>query len=230
MRESILTIPVNEVFESDEGCPFCRMRDEVEAHVCEYIMGAAMMEPDVRTETNTLGFCRIHYTQLLKQNNRLSLGLMLNSHLEEVRGETFKKSLLPLLPKKNAAKPQTCFVCAKTEWGMNHMLKTVFTLFRDEPRFREVFKTREFICMPHYRWLSEKAAEIPKPAKSERSAFQTALDALVSGYAASLNKDVAEFCDSFDYRNAGKLHSPDMEHVRSSVNRAIQFLTGRPVN
>ena len=52
MRESILTIPVNEVFEPREGCPICAMRNTVEQHISEYIMGAAMMEPDVRMETN----------------------------------------------------------------------------------------------------------------------------------------------------------------------------------
>jgi len=225
MRESILTIPVNDVFESDEGCPFCRMRDEVEAHVCEYITGAAMMEPDVRMETNALGFCHTHFLQLLKQNNRLSVGLMLNSHLEKLRAETFgKKSVLPL-PKKKPPPVETCFVCSKTEWGMNHMVKTVFTMFRDDAKFKNAFKSREYICMPHYRWLLSKCEE--QLPKSERAAFTAALDELVSAYAAKLNADIDEFCDSFDYRNAGKLHSPEMEHVRTSVARAIGFLTGR---
>lgn len=67
------------------------MRDTVEEHICEYIMGAAMMEPDVRQDTNRLGFCFTHYQQLMMQNNRLSLGLMLNSHLEELRGNIFEK-------------------------------------------------------------------------------------------------------------------------------------------
>ena len=39
--------------------------------------------------------------------------------------------------------------------------------------------------------------------------------------------DVNEFCNSFDYRNAGKLHNEDMEHVRNSIERAIEFLTSR---
>ena len=29
MRESILTIPINETFEEKCGCPICRMRDEL---------------------------------------------------------------------------------------------------------------------------------------------------------------------------------------------------------
>ena len=90
MRESILTIPINEVFEPREGCPICAMRNTVEQHISEYIMGAAMMEPDVRMETNRLGFCHTHFNSLLKQNNRLSLGLMLNTYLGTLRGEIFE--------------------------------------------------------------------------------------------------------------------------------------------
>ena len=75
MRESILTIPVNEVFEPKEGCPICRMRDTVEQHICEYIMGAAMMEPDVRQETNELGFCHTHFEMLMQQNSSRHLRL-----------------------------------------------------------------------------------------------------------------------------------------------------------
>ena len=86
MRESILTIPINEVFEPREGCPICAMRNTVEQHISEYIMGAAMMEPDVRMETNRLGFCHTHFNSLLKQNNRLSLGLMLNTKCRGTAG------------------------------------------------------------------------------------------------------------------------------------------------
>ena len=56
MREDLCTIPINEVFEPRDGCPFCRMRDMLEDRMATYITGAAMMEPDVRIETNRLGF------------------------------------------------------------------------------------------------------------------------------------------------------------------------------
>lgn len=81
------------------------MRDTVEEHICEYIMGAAMMEPDVRQDTNRLGFCFTHYQQLMMQNNRLSLGLMLNSHLEELRGNIFEKRVY-LRPRTQRLKRQ----------------------------------------------------------------------------------------------------------------------------
>ena len=229
MRESILTIPVNEVFEPKEGCPICRMRDTVEEHICEYIMGAAMMEPDVRMETNELGFCLTHFEMLMQQNNRLSLGLMLNSYLENARKNIFEKKSLffskSAKQRKAAEIEETCFVCSKVQWGIDHMLETVFTMYLKDPKFKNLFKAQEYICVPHYNMLSIKASE--KLQKADLADFNSALDKLLEDYIKQLNSDVNDFCNSFDYRNAGKLHTPEMEHVRSSVERSISFLTGR---
>ncbi len=229
MRESILTIPVNEVFEPKEGCPICRMRDTVEEHICEYIMGAAMMEPDVRMETNELGFCLTHFEMLMQQNNRLSLGLMLNSYLENARKNIFEKKSLfftkSAKQRKAAEIEETCFVCSKVQWGIDHMLETVFTMYLKEPKFRNLFKAQEYICVPHYNMLSIKAGE--KLQKGDLASFNADLDKLLEDYIKQLNSDVNDFCNSFDYRNAGKLHTPEMEHVRSSVERSVSFLTGR---
>ena len=62
MQDSIYTIPVSEVFDPKCGCPICAMRNMLENRCIEYIMGAAMMEPDVRIETNKTGFCKEHFT------------------------------------------------------------------------------------------------------------------------------------------------------------------------
>ena len=55
MKEDICSIPISELFEPKEGCPLCRMDKMLEDRLAEYITGAAMMEPDVRIETNRLG-------------------------------------------------------------------------------------------------------------------------------------------------------------------------------
>ena len=229
MRESILTIPINEVFEPKEGCPICRMRDTVEQHICEYIMGAAMMEPDVRMETNEQGFCYTHFEMLMQQNNRLSLALMLNSYLENARHNIFEKKSIffskNAKAKKSAEIECSCFVCGKVQWGIDHMLETFFTMDVKDGRFKNLFKAQEFICVPHYNMLNMKAEE--KLQKGDLPAFRKDLDALVEEYVKQLNSDVNDFCNSFDYRNAGNLHKPEMEHVRSSIERSVEFLTGR---
>ena len=135
MRESILTIPISEIFEPKEGCPICRMRNMLEGRTVEYIMGAAMMEPDVRIETNRAGFCSVHFSQMLKQKNRLSLALMLQTHLDETRGQLFSRK--KLFEPKNSRKKrlseinESCFVCEKVDWGMERLMRTFFEMFRD---------------------------------------------------------------------------------------------------
>ena len=136
MRESILTIPINEVFEPREGCPICSMRNTVAQNISEYIMGAAMMEPDVRMETNRLGFCHTHFNSLLKQNNRLSLGLMLNTYLGTLRGQIFENKSIFFTKGAKAKKcseiENTCFVCSKVECGLELIMDTVLTKFLDD--------------------------------------------------------------------------------------------------
>ena len=73
MRESLLTIPVNEILEPKCGCPICRMRDMLEQRTVEYIMGAAMMEPDYRIISNEKGYCNRHYSMMLPKKEKLSL-------------------------------------------------------------------------------------------------------------------------------------------------------------
>ena len=55
--EQIYTIPVNEAFEASAadaacGCAFCAMYNKLEENELELILGASMMEPDVRIKTN----------------------------------------------------------------------------------------------------------------------------------------------------------------------------------
>ena len=198
MRESILTIPINEVFEPKDGCPFCRMRDTVEQHICEYIMGAAMMEPDVRMETNEKGFCFTHFEMLMQQNNRLSLALMLNTYLENARSNIFEKKSIffskNAKAKKSAEMEDTCFVCSKVQWGIDHMLETFFVMYVKDGKFRNLFKAQPYICVPHYNMLNRKAAE--KLQKGDLAQFQKDLDTLVEEYVKQLNSDVLAACTS----------------------------------
>ena len=49
MEEHIYTIPVNEAFEDESGkCPFCLLYEKLQEDELSLILGASMMEPDVR--------------------------------------------------------------------------------------------------------------------------------------------------------------------------------------
>ena len=56
MKETICTIPINDIFMPKCGCPFCRMESMLEEQYVKFITGDAMMEPNIRIETNKKGF------------------------------------------------------------------------------------------------------------------------------------------------------------------------------
>lgn len=226
MRESILTIPVNEIFEPMCGCPICRMRDMLEDRTIEYIMGAAMMEPDVRIETNRLGFCKIHFEQMQKQKNRLSLALMLQTHLQELEKNIFQRKSIfegkTAKQKKVSQIIEDCFVCSKIEWGMERLMVTFYELYGKEKEFREIFDNQEMLCLHHYDLL---VAGITNVDKKFQNQFVKACGELTTKYIKILIDDVSHYCKMYDYRNTGK--NADWKNSKDSIERAIKFLTTR---
>ncbi len=103
MKEQIYTIPVNEVYDTDCECPLCELEKKLEKEKrFDYTLGAAMMEPEFRMESNEKGFCNHHYSMLFGMSNKLALSLVLDTHLEEIRKkfDTLKKSASALKNQK----------------------------------------------------------------------------------------------------------------------------------
>ena len=228
MRESILTIPISEILEPRDGCPICRMRDMLEQRTVEYIMGAAMMEPDVRIETNRAGFCHTHFQQMMKQKNRLSLALMLQSHLAETDRQLFSRK--KLFEPKNARKQklsqinESCFVCEKVDWGMERLMRTIFEMY-SHADIKQLMSEQEYICLPHYDLLQSLAPAYLQ--KQELDSFTKMISGLTEKYISALYEDVSHYCNMYDYRNTGK--DADWGNSKDSIERAIKFLVSRDV-
>ncbi len=222
MRDDICTIPISEVFEPKQGCPICRLRNMLETRMVDYITGAAMMEPDVRQETNRLGFCGRHLDQMLQKRNRLSVALTLDTHLKEINGE------LEQIAQKGVGKNQlphlhgllqSCFVCDKIAWGMERLLATVYRVWQQEADFRQLYGEQECLCLPHYVQLMEGGQK--EMHKKQFPAFAQATTALAQKYLGVLSADVSHYCGMYDYRNAGG----DWGNSKDSIERAVWFLT-----
>ena len=227
MRDDITSIPISEIFEEKDGCPICRLRNLLEKRVVEYITGAAMMEPDVRIETNKAGFCFDHYRMLLAQRNRLSVALMMETHLASL-----DKRLFGGLPKgadkrgKSASNAlSTCFVCNNIDHNMERMLVNVCRLWERESDFRTLFSEQPSLCLPHFAMLTETAAA----CMSRRTApdFCRAAQTLAQREMATLRDDISHFCKMFDYRNAGE--NADWGTSKDALERSVHFLTTREV-
>lgn len=222
MREDICSIPVNDVFLPKEGCPFCRMRDMLEDRMATYITGAAMMEPDVRVETNRLGFCTEHFNQILARGSRLSVALILESLLQTVHDEVFPAGKAQ--PKKAAAavhsREEHCFVCENIEKNTAHLLDSTLKLWQTDGEFRQLYSQQPYICLGHYGQVLQAAAKMPK---KNLVLFEEVTTGLAKRYLEELNADVTHFCRMFDYRNAGG----DWGNSKDSIERAIRYLTSR---
>ena len=227
--EQIYTIPVNEAFDaslSDKACgyPFCSLYKKLQEDELEIILGASMMEPDIRIRTNEEGFCLPHYRMMAGRRRMLGLGLILESHLAEVK----KKLDGPvLLGNKRAAAinalsklDNDCYVCGRIEKNMSMMVATVCYLWESDLEFRKKFDGMPWFCLPHYRRLLEYASK--KMAKRNYADFYDAAYAIEKRYIDELNGDVSWFCKKFDYR----YDEEPWYNSKDSVKRAIAFLDG----
>ncbi len=228
MRYDITNIPIAEVFEQGDGCPICRLRNTLEKRAVEYITGAAMMEPDIRIETNRKGFCLTHYRQILAQRNRLSAALMMESRLEELERMIFDG---PPLVGKNVKKQAkdagqklaTCFVCDQLEDAMGKMLATVCRTYEAQKEFRALFERQECLCLPHFAALVEASAGAM--SKKEQPDFAKEAARLARHYLSTLRADVHHFCEMYDYRNAG--NNEDWGNAKDAIERSVWYLTTR---
>lgn len=245
MKEAIYTIPVNEAFEADCACPFCYLSSKLEAETISYTLGASMMEPDARSITNQQGFCAKHFAQLLALPNKLSLALVLESHLEDVRkridicqanitasSESKKNSLFSRSKQTSSVTNATmlsnilkgigatCAVCAKIDATMQRYLDVFFYLWVNDSGFRKNFDSKEGFCLQHYQLLVSESCEFLKD--KQQSEFLKNIYEKQQKSLAALQQDIHHFTLKFDYRNS------DMPwgNAQDAPQRLIEKLTG----
>lgn len=219
MRDDITSIPISEVFEPKDGCPVCRLRDMLEERSVTYITGAAMMEPDVRIETNKTGFCNLHYNKMLKSSKKLTIALILQSHLAQIA----KDGISRVSDKKAAKDSKACFICNKLNRNMEQIVNNVCTLWEKEKEFRNLYSEQPFMCLEHSRMLVSSSDKV---SKKNRKEFIKITEKLCEDYLVELAGDLQHFCSMFDYRNNGE---EEWGNSKDSVERTVSFLTTRDI-
>ena len=230
MAEQIYTIPINEAFDKTLSteiaeCPFCLLRAMLEKNAVEAVMGAAMMEPDTRIETNKKGFCRHHFDMMYGMGNRLGLGLILESHIAEIEKNVFSGGTLfdskgEKEQKKLGELEKSCYVCDKIDTNFAMLLSNAIYMWEHEEEFREKFKNQRVFCLSHYKMLLEYG--VSRLGKKQFPEFFKTARTIMQGYITSLGEDVSWFCKKFDYR----YDNEPWYNAKDSVPRAINFLSG----
>ncbi len=225
--EQIYTIPVNEAFEASAadkscGCPFCALYNKLENDELELILGASMMEPDVRIKTNKTGFCRTHYDMMFVRKNRLGMALTLESHLDQLKkelrdggfgGGTGSKPI-----KRIGELEGSCYVCDRISFNFEHMVETAVLLWNTDPEFSGKLDAQPYFCLPHYKkFLQYGQSKLPKKKVQE---FAKQVEAIEERYLEELKDDVSWFCKKFDYR----YDEEPWYNSKDSVERSIKFL------
>ena len=250
MKEKIYTIPVTEVFAEECECPLCLLEKRLEDEYINYFLGPSLMEPDCRIETNGSGFCRRHFEQLYnKQENRLGLGLVIDTHMQEqlalmkkayapgMRGNAGSGSSLArmLARRPSPGKPDnstdkllrllsslesSCSICKKLDYTMGRYIDVIFYLWSRESDFKKVFEGKKGFCLVHFRQLLENAGKYLKEAEA-----QCFIDILFNMQMENLERirqEVNWFTKKFDYRN----NDAPWGNSRDAVQRSIQKLKG----
>ncbi len=225
--ENIYTIPVNEAFDAcleekneknaNKNCPFCEMRRVLEENELELILGASMMEPDTRIKTNEQGFCKRHFSMLLRRKNRLGLALILESHLAHVEKEAgaFLSS-----DKKLTKIESSCYICQRIDYHFVRMIGTAVDLYESDRGFADKVGRVPYYCLGHYNaFLSAGKKALKRSAASD---FERTVKKVNDAYLKSIQEDVSWFCKKFDYR----YDAEPWGNAKDSPERAIRFLAG----
>lgn len=226
MKEHIYTIPVTEAFEQHKDhCPFCALMEKLEKDELEIILGASMMEPDIRQETNKKGFCSRHFAKMFAMKNRLQLGLMLESHLDSLKkelttGNIFSRDIGAKSVERIEKLENSCYICDRIEDKISKMYTTAAYLFDEEKDFRSSFGEVRYFCLPHYREYMLAGKRVLN--KDGYSDLVKAANEKVNNYLDSLKDDVSLFCKKFDYR----FDSLPWGESKNSVERSLKFLNG----
>lgn len=221
------TIPVNEAFEVSAadptcGCPLCALARKLENDELELILGASMMEPDIRIRTNKQGFCRTHYDLMFTRKNRLGMALTLESHLAELEHGIRDGGLGGGQGNKPVRRigelEESCYICNRVRGNFEKMVDTVVYLWDTDEDFPAKLRAQPYFCLPHYRLLLQYGQK--RLGKKKNPEFAAACAKVVGDYMTELQKDVSWFCKKFDYR----FQDEPWNNSKDAVERAIRFL------
>lgn len=243
MKERIYTIPVNDAFNKQCECALCELEAKTSSDLLNYFMGPSMMEPDVRISTNTKGFCRTHLTAMYNmQENRLGLGLMLQTHLSDLCGDINGK-LIRSIPRKDERlfnrmkgdyrdnlkkladeldqRGASCVLCDRLEYTMDRYLDVIMWQYFEEEEFREKFNNTKGFCLPHLSLLLRGAAKYL--TQKQAVVFVTNLSTIQNHSMDTLRDELLWFTQKFDYKN----EKEPWGNSRDAVPRTIRKIMGK---
>ncbi len=240
MKENIYTIPINQAFGSDTECPLCSFLKKEEHGKINYTLGASMMEPDVRINSNENGYCRRHAKMMCDHGNRLSHALILETrlgYLSEVidnfqtsvqknkkKSKFLKKTSADFLnsPEYKTLKytSSSCVICKKLDEIMEIFISNLFYMYKNDDEFKEKFFSAKGFCMEHFEALITNSTKYLTGEESE--SFLNRICTVQKENIDRLCEEVNWFTKKFDYR----YKDDDWKNSKDSVERGAHKDSG----
>lgn len=233
MKETIYTIPINDAFDSQCGCPFCYIYARLDQEQTEAAVGAAMMEPDHRQNTNEKGFCRDHIIKMHSHQKVLPLALVLQSYIDTKNAGLFsifeKKSEKKSIFGKRADSKESalaaidyisnqqhsCAICDTLNYQLDRYAQNTVDMWKSDSEFKEKFNKRCSFCADHLKLVL--SAAVKKLSGSDFDEFYRVVTNAAKQKMTSLYSDITEFVNSFDYRSSGELSENAKESVKNCI-------------
>ncbi|ABP67776.1 hypothetical protein Csac_2196 [Caldicellulosiruptor saccharolyticus DSM 8903] len=245
--EKIYMIPVNDAFSVDCECAFCYLENNFEKQCLEIVLGESVMEVDSRLETNKKGFCSRHFHMLLEQKNKLPYGLMLETHLYEIKtnfekilsshfmllnfqkkegflkrilnNHTSKEALLNNLLEFLENINSQCVICERINARMKNYFDVFFFMWKTNKEFQQKVLSSKGFCFYHFCDLLEFSQNHLR--SKELDNFVGKICKIELDAISRLYQNICEFNKQFDYRNANNVVSLE---VRNSLINATEKL------
>jgi len=225
---------VHDAYAEEGECPLCDLREAAEANYIHSFTHSRVMEPNVRVQTNRRGFCPAHLALLYAADNKLGLGLVLHTHLQEILPrisaalETARSAAegrrererADAAARELAALRDTCFICDLLDLDMERYRSTILYLWQKDPDFLPIIGASRGFCLPHYLELLGTAE---RSLDTKRlSAWLGLTVPLMERSFATLEHDLLDFTQLHHDAN----RSMGSDDVRTALGRTIQKLAG----
>jgi hypothetical protein len=227
---------VHDAYAQSGSCPLCVLMDSAERTYLLSFQHSRVMEPNVRVKTNEIGFCPDHLGKLYQGENKLGLGLVLLTHLQEktidlhaaldgsieaaqAKARERAKRIHQIIGSIESLR-DSCFICNLLGKDLIRYTWTILYLWRKDPTFPEVYGASRGFCLSHFCAVLATASDILRGDPLSRWLKETV--PLMKKALDGLEKDLLAFTQLHQAGN----RSLGTDEERTALARTVQMFAG----
>jgi hypothetical protein len=182
-------------------------------------------------KTNVVGFCPDHYRKLYARENKLGLGLVVHTHLQQqlpelraafeaIRAAARKGRRMDEAASSLARLRDRCFICDLLRGDLDRYAFTILFLWSKDAEFMPRFRSSRGFCLDHFLSILAKGREMLRVDRLERwlgDVVPLMMDSLER-----LERELGAFTQL--HHDANRSLGTDEE--RTALGRTLQKLAG----